>query len=252
MNKQYNPPIFIINLERATTRRERMIKRLSVFGIKPLIFKATDGRALKEDELQVLADKEAIKKRYNRMLSKGEIACSDSHRRVYSEIVKHHIPWAVILEDDTVPEPDFYKIVQIITKLNIKKCVIKIDSHASKDTVSTIRHRKKINGKYSIRKPVFPQWDARGYMIDLLAARALLCAYQKISLLADDWGAMRRFVKIRYIVPSLVGDDLDSPSQLEEERSGKSNGVIKEVSIVKKIINHILFLIDKYVRIIFS
>jgi glycosyl transferase, family 25 len=244
--------IFVINLFRAKERKELMERQLKYIGFQYTIFNAIDAMNFVDGDVERFADSKKIKIKYNRMLSRGEIACAASHRSVYAQILAQSISRAIVLEDDVILANNFSRVVGLLDDLRIQNLLIKIDTFSQKDTTKTLRHRMKICDGYLMTKPVFGQCDARGYYIDSLAARNLLNESERVSRLADDWGAVRGIVRVRSIFPCLVEDNLGLASQLEEERSGKSNEKDKKKRFLTRAWIHLFFLIDKYFRLLFT
>ncbi|WP_157020163.1 glycosyltransferase family 25 protein [Mesorhizobium xinjiangense] len=87
--------IFLINLDRAPERLERMTCVLDELDLAFTRIAATDGRTLSTTELDHWVDRNA-----DRRLAPGEVACFLSHRRCWQRIVDEGLPYAVVLEDD--------------------------------------------------------------------------------------------------------------------------------------------------------
>ncbi len=93
-------PIFVINLKRSPERRAFMEKQLQELGLSSEFLVATDGRELTSTKVEELYDQTASLKYLKQPLSTNEVACADSHLRIYEEIIKRNLPYALILEDD--------------------------------------------------------------------------------------------------------------------------------------------------------
>jgi len=94
-------PVWVLNLERASSRRTYMVKQLEKLGLKYKMIVAVDGRNLSRDELAMYSPNEAIK-HVKRELVRGEIGCALSHARLWDRIVEGNIPEVLVLEDDVV------------------------------------------------------------------------------------------------------------------------------------------------------
>jgi GR25 family glycosyltransferase involved in LPS biosynthesis len=96
--------IYCINLERRPDRREsaqREFDRNGITGVE--FFKGTDGRADAPDGLRI---------------SKPEWGCSDSHIRIWKDILDNGYECALIFEDDIRILPDFNaKLQQVLYEL---------------------------------------------------------------------------------------------------------------------------------------
>lgn len=92
--------VFVINLEKDTARKAFMEKQLKSLGLTYEFVPATNGHTLSNSEIQKMYDSHAAFATHGHDLSKTQIACADSHRRVYEIIKERKLPWALILEDD--------------------------------------------------------------------------------------------------------------------------------------------------------
>jgi hypothetical protein len=89
--------VWYINLDKQKDRNENVIKQFNRLDIRSRRFSAIDA------ENNEIVNREFNKK--NTKLSKGEIACTLSHRHIWEHIVKNKIPWTLIFEDDIyIPE----------------------------------------------------------------------------------------------------------------------------------------------------
>jgi GR25 family glycosyltransferase involved in LPS biosynthesis len=94
--------VFVINLEKDTERRVFMEKQLQSLGLSYEIVSATNGYNLSDAEIQKVYDSQAAFAAHGHHLSKTQVACADSHRRIYEIIKSRNLPWALILEDDVL------------------------------------------------------------------------------------------------------------------------------------------------------
>lgn len=112
----FAPPIFVINLERSSDRRESIASQLASIGIDFEIFPATDGTKLSESELAKY-DEQYVSGQIARPMSPSEVGCYLSHTRLWRKIVEEDIPWAVVLEDDLDIHDGLTDILAAIDKL---------------------------------------------------------------------------------------------------------------------------------------
>jgi GR25 family glycosyltransferase involved in LPS biosynthesis len=101
-------PTFVINLPKDTDRRAFMEKQLTERGFDYEIIHAVLGVS---EEAQCSYDEEFAQKENGRSLTNGEIGCSLSHRMIYEKIVREHIPFSLIFEDDAVLPDNFKNII---------------------------------------------------------------------------------------------------------------------------------------------
>jgi GR25 family glycosyltransferase involved in LPS biosynthesis len=87
--------IYCINLERRPDRRANASKQFSGAGIENVeFFKGTDGRIEAPEDI---------------FISKPEYGCSDSHIRIWRDVVENGYETALVFEDDVYILPEFKK-----------------------------------------------------------------------------------------------------------------------------------------------
>ncbi len=103
--------IFVINLKRSPHRRQHMEEQLRSLDLKYEIIEGTDGLELTDTDIRNLYSKERSLKHLREPLRTNEIACADSHLRVYQTILDRDLPQTLILEDDAILSRDILKIL---------------------------------------------------------------------------------------------------------------------------------------------
>ena len=107
---------YVVNLKRATERRQKMAEHLAQFGVDFEFFEATDGRALTEQEQALVGTTDQViltmaggrKCLVEDKMIPAEVGCALSHLRLYQHILDQGVERAVILEDDTVLNDDSF------------------------------------------------------------------------------------------------------------------------------------------------
>ncbi|MGY6412397.1 MAG: glycosyltransferase family 25 protein [Alkalilacustris sp.] len=99
-------PVWLINLERAVSRRERMEAQLAALGLSYTRFAGVDGKAERE-RLLATVDIPAFERNMGRRILIGGIGCYHSHIAVWRAFLESGAPVALILEDDVVFHDDF-------------------------------------------------------------------------------------------------------------------------------------------------
>jgi glycosyl transferase family 25 len=102
------PKTYIINLDKDTTRLEKVVKQLTDYNITnydriPAVY----GKDLSEREI-----KEATSDFCNKFCTKSSIGCGMSHIKTYKTILANEDPYALILEDDVIFEDNFKDLVK--------------------------------------------------------------------------------------------------------------------------------------------
>lgn len=109
-----NIPIFCINLERATERKQKItdiwIKNL---GFDITFWKAWDRRDIENGKFYYPYNSELTQNTIKRQLSSGEIACVTSHCMVHEYCIKNNIENYIVMEDDIVPTGIYNTILEI-------------------------------------------------------------------------------------------------------------------------------------------
>ena len=95
-----NPRIFVINLDRSKERWENMKdQELRLNNIKLERVSGVDGFLLDKEELN---KREMITPFCLNFCSMGMIGCWLSHLKVWKKVVDENLPYAIVLEDDTI------------------------------------------------------------------------------------------------------------------------------------------------------
>ncbi|MEH6644535.1 glycosyltransferase family 25 protein [Sulfitobacter sp.] len=104
-------PIFLINLDGSSERLSAAHAALDRHGMSFERISAFDGRKL--DPLTIPEYNSAEARRYmGRDLVGGEIGCFFSHVRAAEAFVATGAPFGLVLEDDMLPQPDAFELVQ--------------------------------------------------------------------------------------------------------------------------------------------
>ena len=105
--------ILVINLARATDRRQKMTEQLESLGVAYEFLEATDGRCLTEAD-RALVDHERRKSISPYPLSDNETGCWISHRRAMENLLASNDSMLTIVEDDSILFPSFPRILEAI------------------------------------------------------------------------------------------------------------------------------------------
>ena len=102
----------VITLRRSTARAEQVRKIVAGCPVSCDTWDATDGSLLTADEIQAVYQPRRHFPRYPFELTRGEIGCFLSHRRIWQMMVEKNIPKLLVLEDDVEFLPNFNKALQ--------------------------------------------------------------------------------------------------------------------------------------------
>lgn len=201
---------FVINLNRATDRRNRMTNLCKNLKLDFEIFTAIDGRELDGDFIR-----SNVYDYKNCFLTRGEIGCALSHVSVYREIVNRRLPYALIIEDDAVLDSRAVEFVREFKKRPKNGiCLLTGD-------VEYAKNKKMKLGEFDVF-PVSKAVRATGYIITLKTAQKMINFLLPIRYEADMFEIFRVCgnIKIFATLPHLIGTaDRDKcDSSLEGDR----------------------------------
>lgn len=126
--------ILIINLDRAKDRWERICETLTAEGVQFERLEAVDG-ALEEQLCRENNYFPVPVSKWFRPLTLGEIGCSLSHRKAWDKIIAEQLPYALILEDDFILEPNWKQGLLAILRGKPEFDVIKL-SRAKRSNIT--------------------------------------------------------------------------------------------------------------------
>lgn len=191
---------YVVNLPKSTHRKAYMEELLSKFDFLDVTFiEGVDGRALTEEEVDSVFDKNLAYQRYGRYMERGEIGCVLSHYKCYEAMVKDKVPFAFVFEDDISILNEFVVTDEMIKALSPDKP----RSLMFSGDYWYYRMRK-IDEKRSLAS-VYDCVGAYAYMLNLKAAQLLLDRNPKRACVADHWSLYKRFgIKIKAVYPYVV------------------------------------------------
>lgn len=95
--------VFMINLQRRTDRRERMLRALYEQEMTCKVIAAVDGKAMNVSEIHTMGIHMLpgySDPYHGRPLTKGELGCFLSHYNIWKEIVERGLKTSLVIEDD--------------------------------------------------------------------------------------------------------------------------------------------------------
>jgi glycosyl transferase, family 25 len=110
---QYFDHIYVITIEQAFHRREKLKKSLE--GLDYQFLFGADKANFSNDELKqkgIYDEAGAIRlHRYGKVMKPGEVACAWSHRMVFEDMLAKGYEKVLVFEDDVVPDPDALHLI---------------------------------------------------------------------------------------------------------------------------------------------
>jgi GR25 family glycosyltransferase involved in LPS biosynthesis len=193
---------------------------------------AVDGALVEANLLASLVDQGDALKNRGRRLGHSEVACAESHRKLYRWLGQSHYAGCVILEDDVEFDDALVRFVGQLGEC--QHCL------AERKMIIYLGGREGFENRliaFARRKPSFPILDFElkrvirsesgvqrtcGYYITRAAAKNILSSEEKIVHVADAWDfrlKRRTLDEIWMPDPPLVRHPVGSlPSLLEAER----------------------------------
>ncbi|WP_213299560.1 glycosyltransferase family 25 protein [Paraburkholderia sacchari] len=223
-------PVLVVSLVRSG-RRERIAEVMSRHGVDFSFIDAIDARQFEDDELDHLYDDMAARSRYGRTLTRGEVACFLSHRRLWQLIVNGGKS-VIVLEDDALLEPEFFSkvltwpegaLARMADVVLLGRSKLSRASEARAYLHEPLKRAEWIDGM-RVGTP-FKQWTsgAVGYWMSPRGAKLALAHTEgPVRALLDDWPWHRDEggMIIKELRPYVVWEGFESlASDLEGERS---------------------------------
>ncbi len=180
------PPIFIINMPKDKDRRSIMQERLNDLGLCGDFIEAIDGRKMNSKQIDAVYDSAKRKRYFGRDMTKGEIGCLLSHRKIYEKMIDDNIPHAVILEDDVIFEKDFKQALAGIMVASIKWDVIRFLGSEKIYKRGCRKITKVGDSRYQFARLPTAPGGAHGYLLSLYAAKIMAQHMQRNWLPIDS------------------------------------------------------------------
>lgn len=178
---------YVINMAKDTAKRAEIERQLRDNpALDYVIWPATEGRRLSEQEIAEVADLNAFTKRYGRMATLPALGCSISHCRIYDDMISKGIDRALILEDDAILAHDFQNIVA-----KVDHYLASCDKPTAILLTPDFRYYVKsdtnpIEENYNVVNVTYGLMTS-GYMLNLSASRLIRQLQTPVNRIADDW-----------------------------------------------------------------
>jgi len=193
-------PVFVINLDRAAQRLERMDAELGALGVSYERLPAVDGSAITADFIKTFAPVKSWRQR--RRPAPSQVGCYLSHVRALELIRDRGLERACILEDDVVFAPDFPSFLDAAAPWPDGTDVLKLEIAGVADKLRAL-----VIGRTGSRKFAFiqsgGQFGAAAYIVTASGAEKML-ADLKVMTAGYDGQAFdyyRSGVKVVHVMP---------------------------------------------------
>ncbi len=220
-------PVFVISLPDCHDRRARVSAALDGLGLPFAFVDAVDGRRGLPPEYESQIDrpkaKEPGKILSDAIQTDAEFACALSHIEIYRRIVSRNIDYALVLEDDAVPQPD---LVRYLAGKHYHGASLTQLTHYDRIYVRRSGARSVFDNYRSyLRAPMMKVTGAFGYVISHRAAKHFVENALPIACAADWPDCIETLIadrECRVVSPSLVRHEgasiLDAAGRTNREK----------------------------------
>ncbi len=231
-NHKNNIPIFIISLKKDIAKKKHMQELCDKHNLHPRFIDAVDGKLLSHIDIDKIYSRKKALDNIKRELTKGEIGCALSHKKIYGQIIKDGVEHAIILEDDIIFDKGFMGFLN--KRNNIPEdCDLLLLGHhpaESRDTPSRFSYWYKhpLLKHQIIRRPSEPCYGTYGYYLTKQGAKKLLAHLSKVTLPIDFLTGNSNIVNL-YIMQNpiiLIHEQLSKISSLDEDRDSLTSSII--------------------------
>lgn len=174
--------ILVINLARATDRRQKMTEQLESLGLPFEFLEATDGRCLTEAD-RALVDHERRKSISPYPLSDNETGCWISHRRAMENLLASNDSMLTIVEDDSILFPSFPRILEAIEQKAGSFDVI--DLHRNFKNGEIFAYSRPLLAGYNLGRIGYTHMNLTAYVISREGARKFLASAPRFAHAVD-------------------------------------------------------------------
>ncbi|XP_031592411.1 procollagen galactosyltransferase 1 isoform X1 [Oreochromis aureus] len=180
--------VFMINLQRRTDRRERMLRALHEQEIACKVVNAVDGKAMNVSEIHALGIHMLpgySDPYHGRPLTKGELGCFLSHYNIWKEIVERSLDTSLVIEDDLRFEV-FFKRRLMNLMSEVEREGLDWDLiYIGRKRMQVAHPEKAVPNIHNLVEADYSYWTL-GYMISLQGAQKLLKAEPLKRILPVD------------------------------------------------------------------
>lgn len=169
-----NPPVYLINLSTSPERLAKSQSRLAEQNIDFIRVEGVLGKDLSDEEINQHYSEEQNVTKYHTALTKGQIGCYFSHRKVWQLIAEGDADFAIILEDDFILQGDLVKAISCLTKINFSWDLIKLAAYQSRDR--SITFEQPLSDDFNIVVHAKPMSGGAATALTKVAAKKLLIA----------------------------------------------------------------------------
>jgi len=238
--------IFIVNLQKDVEKRDHICKLCLKYDLHCNFVEAVNGLDLHQGEIDEIYLEDKAINVIGRPMSKGEIGCFLSHRKIYKQIIDENIEYTLILEDDVNFDNKLIDILRIIKTYRKYWDIILLGHHSgesrNKPTRFNFWHREPLNRKFVLRIPSEKSYGTYGYLLSLNGARRLYQQTEKCFMPIDHYTGDVNLFKLFIVEDPIIylHKEFTKMSNLENDRINivekKENQMYKNIFIYSFIV----------------
>ena len=242
--------VFVINLERITTRRKYIEQHVADLKVTNVEFiNAVDGQAMSGEESNALHDKDWADKCVRRPLARAEIACTLSHLECYKRILNENLKGAIILEDDAKLSNNIHEIINGLEHSNLSDNSVLLFNWVQ---LISRKPALSLSERYLVHDTFGTVSHSHAYYLTANAAENLLQFHQPVKTHIDAWRHYvdQGLISLFAIVPTIASvapNHLATSSIAGEVASIRPYGCASQPVIWKQKLKRIL-LWDRFLR----
>ena len=224
--------IVLINLKRASERRERMAREFGALGLQYEVREAIDGRSLSAEHLAQV-DRPSRRRLGLYPQANGSIANWLTQRDAMKDLVANGPDMMAIFEDDARLIPDLPEVLGVLEEKRFSFDVVVLQRrHPKRPFIPMVP----LTTRHTAGRVRYSDSGSEGYVITRAAARHFLETTPKMVLAIDQ--ALSRFwhsgLNVFYVDPPVVHHGGADDSQIESSRNAarKQRGETEDLASV--------------------
>lgn len=219
--------LFVINLEKALERRQRVTEKLAEIGMGCEFFAAVNGFEGLPEELADKPDDEYRIKYRGRPLTPGEKGVYASHYLLWKKCIELDEPIA-IFEDDFLPTPFFSQVIAKLPELHERYDYLRLEPQ---DTNFSNKMVENTPDGFQVVMWMDNAGGARGYSITPKAARRFVEESETWLCAVDNFigEPYRHHIPSMGVIPYAVFNPSDMESQIQNK------AVLSKVALKNKL-----------------
>lgn len=211
-------PIYLINLKKSPERLAKSKKRLAEQNVDFTRVEGVLGHDLSEDEIKQHYCPDLNVSKYHTALTKGQIGCYLSHRKVWQLIAEGEDDFGIILEDDFVLPGNLIDAIECIENIDFSWDLIKLAAYQSRER--KIAFEQALNDDFNIVVHAKPMSGGAATALTKAAAKKLLAATNKFGRPCDT--DIQHFwetnVNVLSLMPYPVAQDMAFESTISAKK----------------------------------